>query len=280
MPLSRRKFRSLILLAALAIFVSAAVLPLSAQLQVAQLHGRVLDAQSAGVAHAAVVLQDPSGHAIRRSVTETDGAFRIADVAPGSYVIRVELGGTVMLTRPLVVRGSPPGGAHAPDRTRRRRVNRRARRRRLQYGGTSVDARRRRCTRGRRAASEPARTGGACQSAWLEGRGQRPSARAWRRRWTALRAGRYSGLCTIGSPVWYAPEPVRYCVAPCAQRVRAAGVRVQERRGRGSPDGNRHPQRVVGDDRHRLGGSCDTERRRIRLGTLEPWCGPDADRIG
>ena len=108
MPLSRRKSRPLILLAAHAIFVSAAVLPLSAQLQVAQLHGRVLDAQSAGVAHAAVVLQDPSGHAIRRSATETDGAFRIADVAPGSYVIRVELGGTVMLTRPLVVRGSLP----------------------------------------------------------------------------------------------------------------------------------------------------------------------------
>ena len=108
MPLSRRKPRPLILLAALAIFVSATVLPLSAQLQVAQLHGRVLDAQSAGVAHAAVVLEDPSGHAVRRSATEADGAFRIADVAPGSYVIRVELGGTVMLTRPLVVRGSLP----------------------------------------------------------------------------------------------------------------------------------------------------------------------------
>jgi hypothetical protein len=95
-------------LIALALFVIASGLSLSAQLQVAQLHGRVSDPQSAGIARATVLLQDPAGNGIRRSTTEADGSFRIADVAPGSYVIRVELGDTVLLTRTLVVRGSLP----------------------------------------------------------------------------------------------------------------------------------------------------------------------------
>jgi outer membrane receptor protein involved in Fe transport len=79
-----------------------------AQLQVARLRGRVIDSQSQGIARATVLLQDPSGNAIRAAATATDGSFQIADVAPGSYLIRVELGGVVVLTRALVVLGSLP----------------------------------------------------------------------------------------------------------------------------------------------------------------------------
>jgi outer membrane receptor protein involved in Fe transport len=77
------------------------------QLQVAVLHGRVVDGASAGVA-ATVLLQDTSGNAIRSTTAGGDGSFRIADVAPGSYVVRVEVAGVVALSRPLVVRGSLP----------------------------------------------------------------------------------------------------------------------------------------------------------------------------
>jgi Carboxypeptidase regulatory-like domain len=81
---------------------------LSAQLQVSQLHGRVIDSQAGPIAGATVSLLDPAGNAIRRTISEADGSFRIADVAPGSYIVRVELAGLVVLTRTLVVRGSLP----------------------------------------------------------------------------------------------------------------------------------------------------------------------------
>ena len=82
--------------------------PALAQLQVAVLQGQVVDPQSQPLAHATVQLQDPSGHAVRSALTSSDGRFRLDDVAPGSYVIRIEVDGAPVLTRPLVVRGSLP----------------------------------------------------------------------------------------------------------------------------------------------------------------------------
>ena len=127
---------------------------------------------------------------------------------------------------------------------------------------------------------EPARTGRARQPAWLDGRGQRPAARARRGRWTALRAGRHSGLRTTGSAVRHAPQPVGDCLAARDERVHPAGVRLQERRGRRSADRERHPQGVVGDDRHRLADLRHATRRRIRRRTDWPRCRTDADRVG
>ncbi len=96
------------LLALLLAFVLGAPAAAFGQLQVASLQGRVVDAASAGVAAATVLLQDASGNAIRSTTAAGDGSFRIADVAPGSYVLRVELAGVVALSRSLVVRGSLP----------------------------------------------------------------------------------------------------------------------------------------------------------------------------
>ena len=41
-------------------------------------------------------------------MTGADGSFELIDVAPGAYVVKVEVGGTVAVTRALVVRGSLP----------------------------------------------------------------------------------------------------------------------------------------------------------------------------
>jgi hypothetical protein len=106
---SRRLARRIsVALLAVLIFAIALGQRLSAQLQVSQLHGRVIDSQAVPMAGATVSLLDPAGNAIRRTTSEADGSFRIADVAPGSYVVRVELAGLVVLTRTLVVRGSLP----------------------------------------------------------------------------------------------------------------------------------------------------------------------------
>ena len=280
MPLSRRKLRSLILRAALAIFVSAAVLPLSAQLQVAQLHGRVLDAQSAGVAHAAVVLQDPSGHAVRRSATEADGAFRIADVAPGSYVIRVELGGTVMLTRPLVVRGSLP-----VELT-------------LQTGPAVAESIVVRGDAGFNTAEHPwTLAGDVVREVGEPLPSQRVQAAlaslpGWRAEDNGLLhvRGVDDGLLYVqdGIPV-YARLDRLFGMPPNPSAIASlhvlngyvppefgfkSGAVVEVR----TETGIRNAWSGTIDTG--LGGSCDTERRRIRLGTLEPWCWPDADRIG
>ena len=79
-----------------------------AQLQVARLSGRVVDPQSQPLPHATVQLQDASGRAVRTTLTSLDGAFRLDDIAPGSYVIRVDVGGAPVVTKSLVVRGSLP----------------------------------------------------------------------------------------------------------------------------------------------------------------------------
>src|SRR5690349_11090470 len=80
----------------------------SAHLQVPLLRGHVIDPLSQPPAHATVLLQDPSGNLVRSAVTSGEGTFRLDDIAPGSYVVRVEVNGAPVLAKPLVVRGSLP----------------------------------------------------------------------------------------------------------------------------------------------------------------------------
>ena len=136
-----------------------------------------------------------------------DGSFELIDVAPGAYVVKVEVGGTVAVTRALVVRGSLPVELTLQYRTLGRRVRRGSRRRRFNHRRTSVDARGRGSPKRPRADPEPARPGRAGQPPWLDVRGQRPAARARRGRRVALRAGRDSGVRTAGLAVRDASEP-------------------------------------------------------------------------
>ena len=96
------------LLAALLCLVLGIPALASAQLQVALVQGHVVDPLSQPLAQATVRLQDPSGNVVRSAVTRSDGTFRLDDIAPGSYVVRVEVNGVPVLTKPLVVRGSLP----------------------------------------------------------------------------------------------------------------------------------------------------------------------------
>jgi hypothetical protein len=80
----------------------------AAQLQVSAITGTVLDTGRHAVVGAAVVLQDSTGTTVATRTSAADGSFKIADVAPGAYVIRVELQSTVLLSKHIVVRGSLP----------------------------------------------------------------------------------------------------------------------------------------------------------------------------
>ena len=90
--------------------VAVCLLPLAAeaQLQVAVLSGTVVDVRRAPVVAASVVLHDAGGSVVRSATTNADGSFVMPDVAPGSYVLRVELGDSLLVSRPLVVRSSLP----------------------------------------------------------------------------------------------------------------------------------------------------------------------------
>jgi outer membrane receptor protein involved in Fe transport len=82
--------------------------PSSAQLQISTIAGVVRDVQRQPLPGAVVVLVDSSGNVVRSRSAGGDGAFQIDDVAPGSYEVRVEWQGTILLTRSLVVRGALP----------------------------------------------------------------------------------------------------------------------------------------------------------------------------
>src|SRR5262245_34242803 len=90
---------------AVALLLSTA---LHGQLQVAIVRGVVVDAQGRPIAGARVALTDPSGIVVASTASGADGTFRIADVVPGAYTVRVDVGGAFALGRPLVVRGSLP----------------------------------------------------------------------------------------------------------------------------------------------------------------------------
>jgi hypothetical protein len=68
----------------------------AAQLQVSAITRIVLDAGRQAVVGATVVLQDSTGTTVATRTSAADGSFKIADVAPGAYVIRVELHSTVL----------------------------------------------------------------------------------------------------------------------------------------------------------------------------------------
>jgi outer membrane receptor protein involved in Fe transport len=78
------------------------------QLQVAHVRGIVVDAQGQPVAGAEVSLTDPQGNKLAGAISGPTGSFRIDDVVPGAYTVRVDVSGAVALARPLVVRGSVP----------------------------------------------------------------------------------------------------------------------------------------------------------------------------
>jgi outer membrane receptor protein involved in Fe transport len=80
----------------------------AAQLQVASVRGRVLDAGRLPVAGATVQLTDAYGTATATGATSATGSFEFPDVAPGSYTVEVTLDGTVLVARAIVVRGSLP----------------------------------------------------------------------------------------------------------------------------------------------------------------------------
>jgi len=82
--------------------------PSLAQLQISSVRGVVRDLQHQPLAGALVMLQDSAGNVLRSRSSGVDGSFRLDDVAPGSYTIRVEWQGAIVLTRSLVVRGSLP----------------------------------------------------------------------------------------------------------------------------------------------------------------------------
>lgn len=79
-----------------------------AQLQVARLSGTVFDVRHAPIAGATVVLHDAGGSLTQSATTDAAGSFVFPDVAPGSYLLRVEVAGSPVLSRPLVIRGSLP----------------------------------------------------------------------------------------------------------------------------------------------------------------------------
>jgi outer membrane receptor protein involved in Fe transport len=99
------RLSAVLAVSALTILVPA---PATAQLQVAHVRGIVTDPQGQPIVAAAVALTDPLGNAVARTTSAADGSFRIDDVVPGSYTVRVDAGGVVVLSQPLVVRGSLP----------------------------------------------------------------------------------------------------------------------------------------------------------------------------
>jgi outer membrane receptor protein involved in Fe transport len=63
-------------------------IPTSAQLQRTRIDGVVVDPSGLPVAGATVILADPLGAELRRTVSAASGAFALGDVAPGRYSLR------------------------------------------------------------------------------------------------------------------------------------------------------------------------------------------------
>ena len=93
--------------ASVAVWLVTAI-PASAQLHVATIRGIVRDLQRQPMAGATILLQDLNATSLRSGQSAADGSFRIDDVAPGAYVVRVQVQGRTVLTKRLVIRGSLP----------------------------------------------------------------------------------------------------------------------------------------------------------------------------
>jgi hypothetical protein len=104
----KRRYSSLLSLAAVIALALVSPVVTSAQLQVAVISGVVSDPRGQPTALALITLADPVGTAVVSTTSKSDGSFRIRDVSPGSYTIRVHVAGAVVLVRPIVVRGSVP----------------------------------------------------------------------------------------------------------------------------------------------------------------------------
>src|SRR5688572_9135267 len=70
-----------------------AVAPLHAQQTESRIIGTVLDASKAVLPGATVTVTSKATGAVRETVTDTDGRFTVTTLAPGAYLVRVELAG-------------------------------------------------------------------------------------------------------------------------------------------------------------------------------------------
>jgi outer membrane receptor protein involved in Fe transport len=93
---------------ALSVALSLLAVPAGAQLQLARIEGRVVDAQGQALEHVRVQLEDALGAVIRSRETDAAGQFAIADVAAGRYTLRATIPGIDPLLTPLVVDSSLP----------------------------------------------------------------------------------------------------------------------------------------------------------------------------
>jgi hypothetical protein len=75
------------------ILVAFLAAPSVAQVQLASIEGTVIDASGLAVPGAAVDLVDPATNQHRTTVTDNAGVFRLSNLAPSAYVLRVELSG-------------------------------------------------------------------------------------------------------------------------------------------------------------------------------------------
>jgi outer membrane receptor protein involved in Fe transport len=106
---ANRSVASLARIGLLALVLAGAyAAPVRAQLQVGAVQGSVTDAQAAPLPGATVQLMDGSGMVVDSAVTDASGHFAIRDVAPGSYIVRVDIAGAAAVLRRIVVRGSLP----------------------------------------------------------------------------------------------------------------------------------------------------------------------------
>jgi vitamin B12 transporter len=98
-------------LIALAVLMMCAVAPgspLAAQApQGATLGGRAVDLQGGAVADATVTLASPTGSNPRTTRTTADGAFSVAGLSPGVYMLQVDAAGFERLTQVVTVTGAP-----------------------------------------------------------------------------------------------------------------------------------------------------------------------------
>ena len=75
------------------VMAAFALAPLHAQQTESRIVGSVLDASKAVLPGATVTVTSKATGAVRETVTDSDGRFTVTNLAPGAYVVRVELAG-------------------------------------------------------------------------------------------------------------------------------------------------------------------------------------------
>jgi outer membrane receptor protein involved in Fe transport len=92
----------------LLLLATAGASPASAQLQLAAIHGVVLDVDGAAVAGAIVDLTDPLGSVIASRSADSSGRFTFASVAPGRYALRIALSQWQPIEHALTIEAALP----------------------------------------------------------------------------------------------------------------------------------------------------------------------------